>query len=466
MPSQMKLSTVVHRRLAFSVAALAGLLFGYDVGVISGALIFIHKALATTAAQDGMIVSTVPFGALLAAALGGRLNDMLGRRDSLLVTASLFIFGSLLCALADTVPVLIVGRFLLGLAVGVGSFSAPLYIAELSASADRGRLVTMNQLAITLGILLAYFIDYCFAPTANWRMMLGLGAVPAAFLAAGIGLLPRSPRWLLLKGRRKQAYLSLRELYGESRVREEFREIVKSFSGSIKLTFADIASGNFFKVLVLGVMVSIITQAVGINAIIYYAPVIFNHAGFSSGQGDIMATVGLGVINVVFTIIAMLRLDKAGRRKMLLGGMLGIIVSLLVLVVAFLYGIHTFWMTWAAFLCLGLFVASQAIGTGPACWLVPSEIFPTSMRSVGMSISVAFNWATNVVVAMLFPIILLYHGPAVVFTIFLVIALLGWWYFYVCLPETKGLSLETIEENLRLGKSLRDLGSVSDKSAS
>lgn len=449
----------VHRRLAFVVAALSGLLFGYDVGIISGAILFVHHSFPLSASAEGLVVSAVSFGALVAAALSGRMNDFLGRRDSLLVTALIFIAGSLVCAWSTSIAVLVTGRFLLGLAVGVGSFSAPLYIAELSSQDSRGRLVTLNQLAITSGILVAYLVNYLLAAGGYWQWMLGLGAVPALFLAAGIGLLPRSPRWLMLKGRQSQAEQSLRLLYDESQVKSEIQSIRENL-GDNKRTMSLLAvfKSRYAPVLLLGVLVSILTQAVGINAVIYYAPTIFKAAGFSGSASAILATVGLGVVNVLFTIVAMFCLDRFGRRKMLLGGVTGIILSLLVLTMTFLVGLHAHASVWIAFICLAVFIASQAVGTGPACWLVPSEIFPTQMRSVGMSISVSFNWLTNVVIAFLFPVLLSHSGPVVLFGMFLTIAVIAWIYFYMNVPETKGRSLESISQNIDAGLPLRQLG--------
>lgn len=456
---KLKLNMHLKRLAVFSVAALAGFLFGYDVGIISGALLYITPDMSLDANVQGVVVAAVPSGALLASALGGRLNDAIGRRNALLLTACMFIAGSLLCAYAPGVSELISGRFLLGIAVGIGSFSAPLYIAELSPRADRGRLVTLNQLAITIGIMVAYLVGYCFHGSGNWRMMLGLGCLPAFFLAAGVIFLPRSPRWLFAKGRKHEAYHVLLDMHGQAAVSDELHDLTQSTHMSAKLRFGDILQSNMFKVLLLGILVSIFTQAIGVNAIIYYAPAIFHAAGFSAAGSELIATFGLGLINVLFTLIAMSCLDGVGRRRMLLTGLFGIILSLVLLSFVFHLGLHfSHLIAWLAFIGLGVFIACQALSTGPACWLIPSEIFPMRARGVGMSISVAFNWGTNMVVAMLFPVLLVHSGAATVFGLFLVVALIAWIYFYYYLPETKGVSLEGIEKNLHAGFKLRELG--------
>jgi MFS family permease len=216
---------------------------------------------------------------------------------------------------------------------------------------------------------------------------------------------------------------------------------------------------GFANVLLLGGLVSIFTQAVGINAIIYYAPTIFKLTGFSHTTGALLATLGVGVVNVVFTILAIRLLDAFGRRPLLLVGVVGIVLSLIIMVVAFAGNVHSHaTLAWLTFFAVILFVACQTIGTGPACWLIPSEIFPTNMRGLGMGLSVACNWGTNVVVAFLFPIILSHWGGLTSFVIFLVIAIIAFVYFYRYLPETKGVTLEHIEENLYTGVKTRDLG--------
>lgn len=442
--------------LIATVAALAGLLFGYDAGIISGAMLFIKNTFKISETELGILVSAVPFGALVAAALCGRLNDLFGRKLILIVTAILYIVGSILSAISPTIDILILSRLLLGFAVGLGSYSAPMYIAEISKGNNRGGLVTLNQLAITVGIMLSYVVDYVFAYHGHWRYMLGCGFIPAIILFMCVLSLPESPRWLVTRGRIEQAKETLREIHG-SASDVEFQQICDT-ANQASLSFSKILRSGFFKVLLLGIIVSIFTQAVGINAIIYYAPEIFQTAGLAKATSSILATAGIGLVNVIFTIIAVLYLDRLGRRKMLLTGVGGIILSLAIATAAFSYGVTSLALAWGIIGSFVLFIACQAIGTGPACWLIPSEIFPTEARGVGMGLSVAFNWGTNVVVAFGFPIVLNAAGAAWTFAIFLIIAIIAFLLFSLFVPETKNVSLEQIERNIFAGAKLRDLG--------
>lgn len=441
-----------------AMAAMAGLLFGYDVGVISGAILFIKQAFLLTSLQEGMVVGAVPFGALAAAAACGKFNDFMGRRSNLLITAVLFVIGSIGSTMATGPDMLIFSRLVIGLAIGMGSFSAPLYISEVSEQEHRGGLVTLNQLAIVSGILLAYLVDYLFSGADAWRYMFLCGVVPAMVLFIFAWLLPESPRWLMMRGKTEKAHRILKRIHGKEEAQKEFSELQK-VTALEKNTSKSILQKGFIKVLLLGVLVSVFTQAIGINAIIYYAPTIFKLTGFSHTTAALLATLGVGIINVVFTIIAIRLLDVFGRRPLLLVSVAGIVLSLIIMVIAFTGDIQGhIVLAWLTFFAIILFIACQAIGTGPACWLIPSEIFPTSMRGLGMGLSVACNWGTNVVVAFLFPVILSHWGGLTSFAIFLVIAIIAFVYFYRYLPETKGVTLEHIEKNLYAGIKTRDLG--------
>jgi sugar porter (SP) family MFS transporter len=284
------------------------------------------------------------------------------------------------------------------------------------------------------------------------------GVVPAAVLFVLAWFLPESPRWLMLRGHTEKAHSILKRIHGKEEADKELTELQEVINLEKNTSKAKLQKG-FSKVLLLGVLVSILTQAVGINAIIYYAPTIFKLTGFSHTAGALLATLGVGVVNVVFTILAIRLLDAYGRRPLLLVGVAGIVVSLVIMVVAFASGVHHHAaLAWLTFFAVILFIACQAIGTGPACWLIPSEIFPTNMRGLGMGLSVACNWGTNVVVAFLFPVILSHWGGLTSFAIFLVIAIIAFLYFYRYVPETKGVTLEHIEENLYAGAKTRDLG--------
>ncbi len=438
-------------------AALAGVLFGYDAGIISGVLLFVKNIFHLSDVMQGLIVSAVPFGALVFALLCGKFNDIFGRKAALLFTACLFGFGALLCAFAETETALLIGRLLLGFAIGIGSFSAPLYIAEISDEKSRGALVTINQLAIVSGILISYIISFVLTPFGAWRWMLGLSFVPAAILFFSALKLPPSPRWLMTKQRVEEAKKILIQIHGPEKANEEMAQL-NLIMAQKQLSFRETFRGNYLKVIFLGIFVSILTQAVGINAIIYYAPTIFEATGFSQATGATLATVGIGLINFIFTIVAIYLLDRVGRRKLLLTGTCGIVLSLIVLTIGFSMGLGNYSFDYIILGSMLFFIACQAIGTGPACWLIPSEIFPLKIRGAGMGLAVACNWGANVVVAFLFPIVLDRFGAAISFGIFLVIAIIAYCYFYVKVPETKNVSLEQIEKNLARNRPMRELG--------
>lgn len=438
-------------------AGLAGVLFGYDAGIISGVLLFVKKVFQLSDVMQGLIVSAVPFGALVFALLCGRFNDIFGRKAALLFTACLFGVGALVCAFADSETSLLVGRLLLGFAIGIGSFSAPLYIAEISDEKSRGALVTINQLAIVSGILISYIISFILTPFGAWRWMLGLSFIPAAILFFSALRLPPSPRWLMTKQRFEEARKVLTLIHGSEKADEEMVQL-NIIMAQKQLSLRETFSGNYLRVILLGIFVSILTQAVGINAIIYYAPTIFEATGFSQATGATLATIGIGLINFIFTIVAIYLLDRVGRRKLLLTGTFGIILSLIVLTLGFSIGIGNHFFDYIILGSMLFFIACQAIGTGPACWLIPSEIFPLKIRGAGMGLAVAFNWGANVVVAFLFPIVLFHFGAAVSFGIFLIIAIIAFSYFYCKVPETKNVSLEKIEENLARNRPMRELG--------
>lgn len=440
------------------VAGLVGLLFGYDASIISSAILFIKPDLSLRPDQVGAIVSAVPFGAFAASLLCGRFDDWWGRKRLLLFTAALFFVGSIVSAMADTRTVLIIGRAILGVSIGFGSFTAPLYIAEMSKETARGGLVTLNQLSITIGILVAYFVGYLLAPDEHWRYMLLGGAVLAVPLFVAMLFLPESPRWLYASGNINKAKAVLNKVYQQQLADKIFYDL-KNAVFDDKPAIKEFFDNNVIRVLLLGIVVSILTQAIGINAIIYYAPTVFHGVIDSTKTAAVYASVSIGVINVLFTVIAIFLLDRVGRRKLLMIGLSGIIISLSILTVSFYLGLtHRHDFIFLVLGCFLLFVACQAFSTGPICWLIPSEIFPTRIRGVGIGLAVSFNWLANVVVAFFFPIALSKLGSAWTFAGFLVIAVLTIVIFYRFVPELKGVALERVEENLYSGKKLRDLG--------
>src|SRR5579864_2407134 len=302
--------------LAATFAALGGLLFGYDTGVISGAELFFRNEFTLSTFALEVIVSGVLAGAAVGALVGGRLADLFGRRKLLLATAIIFAIGAILCAVANSVTALIVGRTIVGLGIGLSSGTVPVYISEVSTADARGWQVSLFQLAITVGILLAYIVDYAFAKIEGWRWMFGLAVVPAAIFALGMLYLPESPRWLLMRGRRDSARSVLMRIRGVSQVETEVGEIEATIERANEHgSLSDLLAPSLRPALAVGIGLAIFQQVTGINTVIYYAPIILQTAGISSASGAILATAGIGVVNVLMTIVAMRLLDRADRKS-------------------------------------------------------------------------------------------------------------------------------------------------------
>lgn len=438
-------------------AAISGIIFGYDAGIISGAILFIEKNFLISSYQMGLIVSAVPIGAIFSAASIGKLSDAIGRKKILIFTAIIFALGSLFCASATQIFELVLGRLFLGVAIGMCSSAAPMYIAEIAEEKLRGKLVTLFLIAVNGGLFISYATNYILAPHDAWREMLALGAVPAALLLLCAFFLPESPRWLMLKGKAQQALSILNKIHGEHAAAKEMQEI-RAVVQQEQLSLKKIINSRYFKVIILGVLISVFTQAVGINILIYYAPTIFQKAGFSEATVSILATMGIGFTVTIAAIIAALFIDKVGRRKLLLIGLSGIILSLIIMCYAFHSIQNQHILGWTILVSSIFFVACQGLSVGPACFLLPSEIFPAKIRSYGIGISIAFNWITNSVIVFTFPVILNKYGAAFSFGLFVILSSIGWLLFYYFVPETKHVSLEKIEMNVLAGKSLRDIG--------
>jgi sugar porter (SP) family MFS transporter len=436
-----------------AIAALAGLLFGYDTGVISGALLFIRPQFNLGAAEEGMVVSGVLFGATLSAMLSGRLTDVFGRKRLIQVISVIFAIGSIICAMANSVAILVAGRVLLGLAIGVASYTAPLYISEVSPPSIRGALVGLNQTAITIGILASYMVDYAFAEHGQWQMMVGLGAVPGIILGAGMLFMPESPRWLAVVGREQEAKAVMALIREKDEIEAELSEIKKTLTEQ-KGAWADLLSKAMLLPLAIGVGLAVFQQFTGINTVIYYAPTIFKLAGFQSNSVSILATAGVGVVNVIMTIIAISLLDRAGRRPLLLIGLVGMLVSLVTLSLAFANAEALPYLKWIGVGSVMFYVASFAISLGPVFWVMISEIYPLDVRGLAMSLATAVCWISNLVVSFTFPILVKYVGPPVTFAIYAAMTVLAIAFSYWIVPETKGLSLEEIEHRSRAGMSV------------
>ncbi len=308
--------------LAAAISALGGMLFGYDIGVISGAILFIKRDFSLSSGMEEIVVSSVLLGSLAGAAAGGILADRLGRRKLLIITAIVFGLGAIGAALAPDTAWLIVARVIAGAAIGVASFVAPLYISEIAPVDIRGKLVSINQVALTSGIVISYLVDYAFAGSQAWRWMFAMAVIPAAAFGIGLIFIPDSPRWLAGRGHLDQARAVLKRIRPPEKVDAELKDIQDSVTQQ-KGNWSELLSPLLRSAMIVGVGLAVAQQITGINTVIYYAPTIFKFAGLSSSSAAILASVGVGAVNVVFTVVAMQLIDRAGRRPLLLISLAG-----------------------------------------------------------------------------------------------------------------------------------------------
>lgn len=479
-------------------AALAGLLFGLDIGVISGAQLYIQKDFGLDDQAIEWVVSALLWGAVLGALCSGLASNRFGRRRTLLFSALLFTAGSLVCALSPDAHFLIGARFVLGIAVGVASFTAPLYLAEIAPQTVRGAMISMYQLMITIGILGAFLSDTYFSSGVQaagaqvaeqswtdaealhlkvwlhhvldttrgvevWRWMLGVVAIPAILMGVGMVFLPESPRWLFLNGFQQRAEGVFRKLHlDDTEIASEIEEIRESVKVPQKGLSLFRQNGNFRRAVFLGVGLQVIQQLTGINVIMYYAPRIFEMAGFASTTQQMWGTVVVGLTNVLATFIAIAFVDRLGRKPIMYAGF--VVMGLSLLTVGLIFhmkgegtALHAGLAYPAAFALL-LFIVGFAMSAGPIIWVLCSEIYPLAGRDFGITCSTGTNWVANAIVGMTFLSLvgaigagntfLLYGGFNVIFIIV----------FLFFVPETKGVSLEKIEANLLSGLPLKKIG--------
>lgn len=460
------------------IAATGGLLFGFDTGVISGAIPFLQKDFGIDDSMIELITSAGLVGAIAGALFCGKVTDYLGRKKVILASAVIFAVGAVWSGIAPDSLNLILARLFLGVAIGVSSFAVPLYIAEISPTRIRGRLVSMFQLMITLGVLVSYLSDLFFADESTvscWRPMFYAGVLPALILLVGIFFMPESPRWLLSKQRNAEGLAILQKIEGEEAAAQLARSIGEEIERSKDESsrWSELLKPALRMPLMIAVGIMFFQQFVGINTVIYYSPKIFFMAGFDGAVSAIWAAVGVGVVNVLATLVSVYFVDRLGRRKLYFIGLSGIIISLLALAGSFVFnegaGEGGKWIT---VVFMFLYVSFFAISIGPLGWLIISEVFPQKVRGLGASIGSLSVWLFNTIVAYTFFKIVkaltvpgtevmmngeVQGNPAGAFCFYALIALIAliWGYFFI--PETKGISLEKIEEFWRKGGKPREL---------
>lgn len=434
----------MNRHLLFVtvVSALGSFLFGFDTAVISGTTKFITDYFNLTDATLGITVSVALWGTVLGAVIVAKPGDLWGRRLMLLICGATYLISALGCAFASGWYTLLVFRFIGGIAIGASSVMAPMYIAEIAPARIRGRLVAVVQLNIVIGILVAFFTNYLLVNIgeSNWRWMFGIMALPAAIFFVLLFVVPESPRWLVKKNMSERAKSVLRKV-GAKNINFELGQIVESLKeehGTTKLL-----QKKYGLAILCGVLFPFLAILSGINVIMYYAPMIFEKAG-SSTSAAMLEAVGIGGINLIFTILAMYFIDKVGRRPLLMIGAVGMFLSMIGAALHFYY--TNYFGNGVMVVSILAFVAFFAFSQGAVIWVFLSEIFPNKIRSKGQSLGTFVDWITNAFVGLLFPIALTYFGGGTVFLFFAVLEIPFFLFVLKVMPETKGKSLEELEK--------------------
>jgi MFS transporter, SP family, arabinose:H+ symporter len=424
------------------VASLGGLLFGFDIAIISGTVPFIKDYFDLNELMLGWGVSSLLMGCVIGAAFAGKLADIYGRRKMLIVTSLFFAVSCLATGLATNFVYFFLVRMVGGLAVGSASILSPMYISEIAPSKYRGRMVVLYQLAIVTGILVSYIVNYLLHDIGpnNWRWMFASGTIPSVLFFVLLFFVPKSPRWLYNKGFHEQAFAILKNVGGETNANYEIAEIKESLKQKT-IGFKKLFNPGLRRVLLIGMFLAVFVQMTGINTVIDYAPAILEKVGLAVGDA-LFYTIGIGIVNFVFTWVAVIFIDRIGRKKLYLIGSAGMAVSMVLLSVAFSAPeINGILVLILMFLFLSFFTGC----IGPVFWTLVSEIFPNRARGVGMSVAVLTNWVFNWLVVFLFPWMLTNLGGTIVYGFLAVMGLIQFIITKMYVPETKGKTLEEIE---------------------
>lgn len=421
------------------ISALGGYLFGFDFAVISGALPFLQQYFGLDAYWEGFTTGSLALGAIVGCVFAGYLSDKLGRKKGLLFAAAIFAFSSLAMAFSPNRDIFIVSRFVAGSGVGMASLLSPVYIAEIAPAPIRGRMVAINQLTIVTGILVTNLVNYLLRDQgdAPWRWMFGLGFVPSALFFGGALWLPESPRWLVKAGKRTKAAGILEKIGDRQFATESMADIENSLAGQVKSSYKGVFHKSILPAVIIGIGLAVFQQFCGINTVFNYAPKIFASIG-ANQQDQLMQTVFIGGVNLVFTLIAMMLVDKLGRKPLMLIGSGGLAV--LYLVVVQMLGAHSENVSWFLLASIGVYAMSLA----PVTWVLISEIFPNKVRGEATSIAVVSLWTAYFILVFTFPV-LFEKLRDQSFYIYSAICLLGFLFILLKVKETKGKTLEDLE---------------------
>lgn len=430
------------------LVGVGGILYGYDIGVVSGALLFIHKSIPMTDTQTGIVVGAVLGGGLLGTLVAGPLADQIGRRMMIMVACVIFIVGVALILLSNTFLTLLSARLFLGVAVGIVAVAVPLYVAELVPARERGKYVAFFQLFLTFGILLAYVVDLYFTPSGNWRAMFAVVLIPACVLLLGMLRLPESPRWLMFNGQREQARLVLRRTHSIDEAETALSEITESMENT-EGGWRELFSKRLYLPLFVAVGIAVLNQWTGINTFLQYAPSILKQSGMQTNIIAMMGSAGIAVLNFLCTILALFLVDRVGRRPLLLIGVGGVFISEVFLGVVNTWAMAPAMRGWLSMFALFGFIVFFAIGPGVVVWLAISELFPTRVRGKGIALCLFFNSLAGTLLASSFLDITHVVGWSGAYFICAGCSAVYFLLTYFLLPETKAQSLEQIQRYFR-----------------
>lgn len=426
------------------ISALGGYLFGFDFAVISGALPFLKTQFMLSSWAEGFVTGSLALGCIAGCLFAGLVADRYGRRPGLMGAAAIFAISSIGMALSPGLQVFIVMRFCAGIGVGMSSMLSPLYIAEISPASIRGRNVAINQLTIVLGILITNLINYKLAGNgpSSWRLMFGAGVVPSAFFFLGVIFLPESPRWLIKAGRKDKALSTLKKIGSESFAADTFSAVVKSLENTKKEKFSAVFARGVRPAVLVGITLAVFQQFCGINVVFNYTSTIFKSVGASLDK-QLLETVAIGIVNTLFTLLAMWQVDRLGRKPLILIGSLGLSIIYVLLAIFLKMQASTTIISILVLLAIGLYASSLA----PVTWVLISEIFPNHIRSRASSLSIVCLWGAYFILVFTFPILAEKLGTYGPFYLYAVICFAGFIFILKKVKETKGKTLEQLEQN-------------------